>query len=60
MSGEQPWVCMLENLTNACEAVGCDRPLTDDALILRMETEGGERRAYECACGAVTVTVVRT
>jgi hypothetical protein len=50
---------MLENLTSACEAAGCDRPLDDDALMLAMRTESGERRAYECACGAVTVTVVR-
>jgi hypothetical protein len=50
---------MLENLTSTCEATGCDRPLDDDALVLSMRTEAGERRAYECACGAVTVTVVR-
>jgi len=50
---------MLENLTSTCEAAGCDRSLDDDALILRMQTASGERRAYECACGAVTVTVVR-
>jgi hypothetical protein len=50
---------MLENLTSTCEAAGCDRSLDDDALMLAMRTEAGERRAYECACGAVTVTVVR-
>lgn len=48
---------MLENLTSTCE--GCDRPLGEAALMLSMRTEGGERRAYECACGAVTVTVTR-
>lgn len=51
---------MLENLTSTCEAAGCDRPLGDDALMLRMRTEAGERRAYECACGAVTVTVAQS
>jgi hypothetical protein len=50
---------MLEDLTSTCEATGCDRPLDDDALVLSMRTEAGERRAYECVCGAVTVTVVR-
>jgi len=53
------WTIMLENLTTRCEAAGCDRPLDDDALMLALRTEAGERRAYECSCGAVTVTVVR-
>jgi hypothetical protein len=53
------WWAMLENLTSTCEAAGCDRPLDDDALMLMLRTEAGRRRAYECACGAVTVTVVR-
>jgi len=51
---------MLENLTTRCEAAGCNRPLDDDALMLALRTEAGERRAYECSCGAVTVTVVRS
>ncbi|MFB6102990.1 MAG: hypothetical protein ABEJ73_10540 [Haloplanus sp.] len=50
---------MLENLSSTCEAAGCDRALDDDALMLTMRTEAGERRAYECVCGAVTVTVVQ-
>ncbi|NHN57784.1 MULTISPECIES: hypothetical protein [Halorussus] len=50
---------MLEDLRCACDAVGCERALGEDELMLRMTTEAGERRAYECACGAVTVTVVR-
>jgi hypothetical protein len=50
---------MLENLTSTCEAAGCDRSLDEDARMLTMRTEAGERRAYECACGAVTVTIVR-
>ncbi|RMB13660.1 hypothetical protein [Haloplanus aerogenes] len=51
---------MLENLTCTCEAAGCDRPLDEGTLMLAMRTEAGERRAYECACGAVTVTVARS
>jgi hypothetical protein len=51
---------MLDNLTSTCEAAGCDRPLDDGALMLAMRTEAGERRAYECDCGAVTVTVARS
>lgn len=50
---------MLERLTCTCEAEGCDRTLDDDRLMLAMETEFGTRRAYECACGAVTITVVQ-
>ncbi len=59
MSVRLLWCVMLENLTTRCEAAGCDRPLDDDALMLALRTEAGERRAYECSCGAVTVTVVR-
>jgi hypothetical protein len=50
---------MLEDLTSTCEAAGCDRPLDDGTRMIAMRTEGGERRAYECDCGAVTVTMVR-
>ncbi|WP_167599401.1 hypothetical protein [Halorussus marinus] len=50
---------MLDDLRCACDAPGCDRALGDDQLLVRMVTAAGERRAYECACGAVTVTVVR-
>lgn len=50
---------MLEDLRCACDAPGCERTLGENQLMLRMETTAGERRAYECACGAVTVTVVR-
>lgn len=46
---------MFEELTCTCR--GCDRELTDGALQLVYRTAGGERRAYDCACGAVTVTV---
>lgn len=53
---------MIEALTTAsqtCDANGCDRPLPAEAAIA-IETEAGRRCAYECACGAVTVTVCRT
>lgn len=50
---------MFDELTPTCDASGCERALVDDpALVFR--DEGGERRAYECACGAVTVTVAKT
>jgi hypothetical protein len=48
----------MEDLRCACESRGCGRTLDEDALQIRMTTKSGERRAYECACGAVTVTVV--
>ena len=50
---------MLEGLTCTCEAEGCDRALDDDNLMLAMHTDAGTRRAYECDCGAVTITVAR-
>jgi len=45
-------------LTCACE--GCGRSLGEPEFMLSMTTDAGERRAYECPCGDVTVTVVRT
>jgi hypothetical protein len=42
---------------NTCDAEGCDRALTEPQLVF--DTDGGRRAAYECACDAVTVTVVR-
>lgn len=50
---------MLENLASTCENPDCGRPLdpTDCQLVYR--TDAGTRRAYECACGTVTVTVCR-
>jgi len=50
---------MIEELAATCEADGCDRELTDASCMLVFRTEAGERRAYECDCGAVTVTVAR-
>ena len=50
---------MLNELTTTCEKDGCGRSLGEAEFMLAMESVGGTRRAYECACGAVTVTVVR-
>ncbi|WP_276252753.1 hypothetical protein [Halomontanus rarus] len=47
---------MLEQLSCTCD--NCDAPLGDERLILSMTTDAGTRRAYECSCRAVTVTVV--
>jgi hypothetical protein len=48
---------MLDELAAACE--GCDKQLREDDCMLTYHTEAGQRRAYECACGAVTITVHR-
>jgi hypothetical protein len=48
---------MLDELACTCEAPGCDRSLDADQCMLVYRTEEGERRAYECDCGAVTVTI---
>lgn len=50
---------MLDTLSCTCEADGCDRGLGADQLMLAMRTDGGVRRAYECDCGEVTITVSR-
>lgn len=50
---------MLEHLGSVCSAPDCERTLSEDRRMLTMETPDGVRRAYECECGAVTVTVVR-
>ncbi|GAB7018317.1 hypothetical protein [Halostagnicola bangensis] len=47
---------MLEELSCTCEH--CDQSLESNRLMLSMRTEDGTRRAYECDCGAVTITVV--
>lgn len=49
---------VFDELTPTCEADGCERTLTDPALVFR--NAGGERRAYECACGDITVTIAKT
>lgn len=48
---------MLENLSCTCEANDCDRPLGVEQCMLAYRTDGGVRRAYECECGQVTITV---
>jgi len=50
---------MIEELAPTCEADGCERTLCESDRMLVYRTEMGERRAYECACGAVTITVHR-
>ncbi|WP_192498300.1 hypothetical protein [Halorussus halophilus] len=50
---------MLDNLQAVCDGSNCERTLREADCQLVMVTAGGERRAYECACGAVTVTVAR-
>lgn len=50
---------MLDELGSTCDADGCTRPLREEDRMLVYRTEDGERRAYECACGAVTITVHR-
>lgn len=51
---------MLKDLSPTCDADGCDQTLSDAECMLVYETPEGERRAYECSCGAVTITVVRS
>lgn len=48
---------MLERLTTTC--ADCDAALDEDAFGLAMDLGDGERRLYECDCGAITMTVVR-
>jgi hypothetical protein len=49
---------MLERLARTCE--GCDRRLEEADRRLTFEPERGcVRHAYECRCGAVTITVAR-
>lgn len=50
---------MLEQLVGDCACEACDRPLTEERRMLTMETSGGIRHAYECDCGAVTITLAR-
>jgi hypothetical protein len=50
---------MLETLASPCENPACERSLKPESCMLVYETEAGTRRAYECSCGTVTVTVTR-
>jgi hypothetical protein len=49
---------MLDELAATCDAMGCSRALADQPEMV-FRTPAGERRAYECDCGAVTITVHR-
>lgn len=52
---------MIEELATGspeCDAADCDRTLPEEPAVV-YETAAGRRRAYECACGAVTITVAR-
>lgn len=44
--------------TRTCEATDCQRTLPNEPAIV-FQTAAGRQSAYECACGAVTVTVSR-
>jgi hypothetical protein len=48
---------MLSEIACRCEADHCAERLTDGDCMLVFRTDAGERRAYECDCGHVTVTV---
>ena len=53
---------MIEELTTdarTCEGADCERALPAEPAIV-FETAAGRQSAYECACGAVTVTVSRS
>ncbi|MEF8825642.1 MAG: hypothetical protein V5A27_04760 [Halapricum sp.] len=50
---------MLNELTCTCDAEGCGRELDEEHCMMVYETDAGQRRAYECDCGAVTITVHR-
>lgn len=50
---------MLNELTCTCGGEGCERTLGETECRIVYETDAGERRVYECGCGAVTVTVHR-
>lgn len=47
---------MLDALSATCDR--CGDPLSNDGFAIEFATGAGVRRAYECDCGAVTVTVV--
>lgn len=49
---------MLSDIVATCDAAGCERELASEDCQLVVRTEGGERRAYECDCGAVTISVI--
>lgn len=50
---------MIDQHTARCTASCCDCKLTDDDRQMTMELDNGKRHAYECACGAITITVAK-
>lgn len=50
---------VLEELTLTCEAANCERQLEAESPAISFSTPAGVQRAYECECGAVTITVAR-
>lgn len=50
---------MLDNDTMRCTANCCECKLTEDERTMTMELETHDRHAYECPCGAITITVER-
>jgi hypothetical protein len=50
---------MVSELILHCDGEECDRTLAEENWQLVYRTERGERHAYECECGAVTITVHR-
>lgn len=49
---------LLSDETATCDGPDCDTQLPAEPSIV-FQTACGERRAYECSCGAVTITVAR-
>lgn len=50
---------MIEQLSCTCENDCCANELGEEEWMLTYRTGDGERRLYECSCGAVTITVHR-
>lgn len=48
----------LRDTVPTCDGDDCARELSDDAALV-FRSAAGERRAYDCPCGAVTITVAR-
>ena len=51
---------MLSDIPMTCDAAGCERELDASHCQLVVGTVFGERRAYECDCGAVTISITGT
>lgn len=50
---------MFDDGPPTCDVPDCDRSLAADPQLV-YRTPFGERRAYECDCGAVTIAVAAT